>query len=52
MLKQDEHGGLRGSGRWSIIPYVHGEDCCIAVCDVQAWGLNLPTWVCLLLSPV
>jgi hypothetical protein len=24
MLKQDGHGGLRGSDRWSVIPYVHG----------------------------
>jgi hypothetical protein len=37
MLKQDGHGGLRGSGRWSIIPYVHEEDYCIAMYgDVQA----------------
>jgi hypothetical protein len=37
-LKQDGHGGhedLRGSGRRSVIPYVHGESCCIAVCVVQ-----------------
>jgi hypothetical protein len=32
MLKQNEHGGLRGSGRQSVIPYVHGESCCIIVC--------------------
>jgi hypothetical protein len=38
MLKKDEHGGLRGSGRRSVIPYVHGEDCCIAACVVQALG--------------
>jgi hypothetical protein len=31
MLKQDGHGGLCGSGHWSVIPYVHGEDCCIVV---------------------
>jgi hypothetical protein len=34
MLKQDGHGGLRGSGRRTVIPYVHGEDCCIAVYGV------------------
>jgi hypothetical protein len=38
MLKKDEHGGLRGSGHRSVIPYVHGEDCCIAACVVQALG--------------
>jgi hypothetical protein len=32
MLKQDEHGGLCGSGRWSVIPYIHRQSCCIAVC--------------------
>jgi hypothetical protein len=37
-LKQDEHGGLCGSGQRSIIPYVHGENCCIVVCVVQARG--------------
>jgi hypothetical protein len=36
MLKQGEHGGLRGSGRWSVIPYVHEESYSIAVCVVQA----------------
>jgi hypothetical protein len=30
-LKQDRHGGLRGSGHRSVIPYIHGEDCCIVV---------------------
>jgi hypothetical protein len=35
-LKQDGHGGLRGSGCRSIIPYVHGESCCIAVYVLQA----------------
>jgi hypothetical protein len=34
-LKQDGHGGLRGLGRRSVIPYVHGEDCCIAMCILQ-----------------
>jgi hypothetical protein len=31
----EEHGGhedLRGSGRRSVIPYVHGKMCCIVVC--------------------
>jgi hypothetical protein len=36
MLKQDGHGDLRGSGRWSVISYVHKEDCCIAVCAIRA----------------
>jgi hypothetical protein len=31
MLKLDEHKGLRGSDRRSIIPYVHGI-CCITMC--------------------
>jgi hypothetical protein len=35
-LKQDGHGGLRGSGRRSVIPYAHEEDCCIDVCVLQA----------------
>jgi hypothetical protein len=30
-LKQDGQSGLRGLGHQSVIPYVHGEDCCIAV---------------------
>jgi hypothetical protein len=34
-LKQDGHGGLRGSGHRSIIPYIHGEDYCIVVCVLQ-----------------
>jgi hypothetical protein len=34
MLKQDGHGGLCGSGRQSVIPYVHREDCCIVVYGV------------------
>jgi hypothetical protein len=33
-LKQNGHGGLRGSDRHSVIPYVHREDCCIAVYGV------------------
>jgi hypothetical protein len=33
-LKQDGHGCLRGLGRCSVIPYVHGEDCCIVVYGV------------------
>jgi hypothetical protein len=40
-LAMEEHGGhenLRGSGRRSVIPYVHGRVCCIdvRVCAVQA----------------
>jgi hypothetical protein len=31
MLKQDGHDDLRGSDRWSVIPYVHRKNCCIAV---------------------
>jgi hypothetical protein len=38
MLKQDEYGGLRGSVRWSVIPYIHREGCRIAVYVVQAYG--------------
>jgi hypothetical protein len=37
MLAMDEHGGhedLRGSGRWSVTHYVHGESYYIA----QAWA--------------
>jgi hypothetical protein len=33
MLKLDEHKGLRGSGRQSVIPKAHGR-CCIVVCVV------------------
>jgi hypothetical protein len=33
-LKKDGTCGLRGSGRRSVIPYVHRDDCCIAVYDV------------------
>jgi hypothetical protein len=36
MLKQDEYGGLRGSGRRSVIPYIHREDCSIDVCVILA----------------
>jgi hypothetical protein len=37
MLKQDGSSGLHASDRWSVIPYVHEEDCCIVVYgDVQA----------------
>jgi hypothetical protein len=36
MLRQDGHGGLCGLGHQSIIPYIHGEDCCIDVCVLQA----------------
>jgi hypothetical protein len=36
MLKQNEHGGLHGLVHRSVIRYLHGEDCGIAVCDVQA----------------
>jgi hypothetical protein len=35
-LKQDGHGGLCGSGRRSIIPYIHKEDYYITVCILQA----------------
>jgi hypothetical protein len=35
-LKQDGHGGLRGSDHRSVIPYVDGDDCCITVCVLQA----------------
>jgi hypothetical protein len=35
MLKQDGQGGLHGLCRWSIIPYIHGEDYCIVVCVLQ-----------------
>jgi hypothetical protein len=33
MLKQDEHRDLHGSGRLSIIPYVHKRElyCCVCV---------------------
>jgi hypothetical protein len=51
MLKQDEHGGLRGSGHRSVIPYVHGESHCIALCH-SSLGLNLPKMAYLLLSLV
>jgi hypothetical protein len=34
MLKQDGHGGLRGSARRNIIPYIHGEDFCITTYGV------------------
>jgi hypothetical protein len=50
-LKQDEHGGLRGLSRRSVIPYVHGESCCIAV-RCSSLGLNLPKRVCLFLLSV
>jgi hypothetical protein len=35
-LKQDGHSGLCDSGRWSVIPYIHGEDYCIVVYVLQA----------------
>jgi hypothetical protein len=35
-LKQDGHSCLHGSHRQSVIPYDHGDDCCIAVCVLQA----------------
>jgi hypothetical protein len=35
-LEEDEHRGLRCSGRHSVIPYVHEEDCCIIVYILQA----------------
>jgi hypothetical protein len=35
-LKQDGHGGLRGSSHQSLIPYVHRDDCCIVLCVLQA----------------
>jgi hypothetical protein len=31
-LEQDEHGGLRGLGYRSLIPYVHGRKSCIIMC--------------------
>jgi hypothetical protein len=31
-LKQDGYDGLRDLDRRSVIPYVHGENCCIVVC--------------------
>jgi hypothetical protein len=30
--QEDEHDGLRGLGRQSIIPYIHGRDSCIVAC--------------------
>jgi hypothetical protein len=33
-LKQDEHDGLCDSGHRRVIPYVHGEYCCIIVYGV------------------
>jgi hypothetical protein len=37
ILKQDGYSGLRGSDRRIVIPYIHRDDCCIAVYgDVQA----------------
>jgi hypothetical protein len=41
MLKQDGHGSLRGLGCRSVITYVHGENCCIVVCVLQA-SVELP----------
>jgi hypothetical protein len=35
-LMQDENGGLCGSGRQSVISYIHGENYCIVVCVLQA----------------
>jgi hypothetical protein len=35
-LNQDGHGGLCVSGYRSVIPYVHGEDCCIVVYVLHA----------------
>jgi hypothetical protein len=32
MLKQDEHEGLCGLGRRSVIPYIHRRESCIDVC--------------------
>jgi hypothetical protein len=39
-FKQYEHGGLRGSGRRSVIPYIYGESCCIVVLFKHRVELN------------
>jgi hypothetical protein len=31
-MEHSGHEDLRGLGRQSVTPYVHGEDCCIALC--------------------
>jgi hypothetical protein len=35
-LDTQAHGGLRGSGHRSVISYIHGESCCIAMCVVKS----------------
>jgi hypothetical protein len=47
-LKQDGHDSLRDLSHWSIIPYVHGEYCCMWSCS--SVELNLHKKVYLLLS--
>jgi hypothetical protein len=47
MLKQDEHEDLRGSGRRSVIPYVHEREICIAVC---VWRCSRLSLTCIELS--
>jgi hypothetical protein len=55
-LKQDGHGGhddLRGSGRRSVIPYVHGKMRVVLQCAIQALALLFQSWVertCLVLA--
>jgi hypothetical protein len=48
-FKQDEHGGLRGSDRQSVIPYVYGEDCYVCYSSL---GLNLSKRECMPLLSV
>jgi hypothetical protein len=39
----EEHGGhkdLHGLGRRSVIPYVHGRVCCIAMCALFKPGVE------------
>jgi hypothetical protein len=39
--KYDEHEDLHGSGRRSVIPYIHKECCCIVVCVLFKLGVEL-----------
>jgi hypothetical protein len=48
----EEHGGhedLCGSGRRSVIPYVHEERCCIAM-HFSSLGSKAFKWACLNLT--
>jgi hypothetical protein len=48
MDEYDGHEDLRGSGRQSVKPYIHGRVCCIAV---RVYDVQAVSWTCLNLMP-